>query len=269
MRASLFLFIVFSINLYSISISPEFGMLINLGASQTFTSTDVRLKKSDTHYYKWGPYYVYYDTIKGNISIDYEAIFQVGFGYNINNSFATKITSLLQLGYSTDFINTKYESIGGYTYTDTILLHSFILGIVEKISFNNFSIGIGGGVLFPISGFGNSSNDRNDNTSLVMPEKNKLSYYDIKRLFITPISPYIKIIFEYAFKPFKVDNSDIGFILGLYINYNFGMKYDVSVLNEYTHKSPLAISFNDIYKKYDYSNLDFGITFGVFLRPII
>ncbi len=149
-----------------------------------------------------------------------------------------------------------------------LILHSLILGIVEKISFNNFSIGIGGGILLPISGLGNSSNGINDNTSLVMPQKKKLSFYDIKKLFITPVSPYIKIIFEYAFNPFKADNSEIGFMLGLYINYNFGMKYDVSVLNKNTFKSPLAISFNDIYKKYDYSNLDFGISFGVFFKPL-
>ena len=89
-------------------------------------------------------------------------------------------------------------------------------------------------MLIPIAGLGTSNNIEYDNNSLVIPSKNKLSYYDIKRLFKVPVAPYIKITAEYAFKPYKMDNAEMDFVLGAYLSYNFGMQYDVSILNEYT-----------------------------------
>ena len=100
-----------------------------------------------------------------------------------------------------------------------------------------------------------------------MPTKNEFNHNDIKRMFKTPIAPYIKLTMEYEFLPFKSKNVEIGFILGAYVSYNFGMKYNVSELNKYLpHKSekpvlnPLAA--DDIYYKYSFSSIDFGITGG-------
>lgn len=105
-----------------------------------------------------------------------------------------------------------------------------------------------------------------------MPTKNKFNHNDIKRMFKTPIAPYIKLTMEYEFLPFKSKNVEIGFILGAYVSYNFGMKYNVSELNKYlpkkvsykedgtTYLNPLAV--DDIYYKYSFSSIDFGITGG-------
>ena len=91
-------------------------------------------------------------------------------------------------------------------------------------------------------------------------------------MFKTPIAPYIKLTMEYEFLPFKSKNVEIGFILGAYVSYNFGMKYNVSELNKYLPKkvsykedgtpylNPLAA--DDIYYKYSFSSIDFGITGG-------
>lgn len=268
--------ILFNINiLYPISFSPEFGIFMNIGASKIFTKTDVGLKKSDKSYYQFGIYSAYYDTIKGDIFLDFEAIFQLGVKNNINNNIVTGLTSLLEIGYSPYIISTKYEGksgINNYIYTDRVILYSLVLGVLEKIVFNNFSIGIGGGLLIPIAGLWTSNNIEYDNNSLVIPSKNKLSYYDIKRLFKVPVAPYIKITAEYAFKPYKMDNAEMDFVLGVYLNYNFGMQYDVSILNEYTPQQTIPPTIGlfkgDIYHKYDYSNLDFGFTFGVSFRAL-
>ncbi len=262
--------------LYSMNISPEFGIFMNIGASKIFTKTEV-----DQNEYS---YLVDFKTIKGDIFLDFEAIFQIGVKNNINNNIVTGLTSLLEIGYSPYIINTQYqgESNGDtYIFTDRVNLHSFILGIIEKIVFNKFSIGIGAGVLFPISGFATSNHPSNitgamsnEKLSIISPYNSKLDYAYIKNLFKVPVAPYIKITAEYAFKPYRIDNAEMDFVLGVYLNYNFGMQYDVSVLNSNIPKQGdnglfiPGISSKDMFYKYDYSNLDFGFTLGVSFRAL-
>lgn len=286
MKKVFLLVILYSIQnsiLLGASIVAEFNLIANLGASKTFTKTDV---KHLDDYYMQG-YSVYFDTIDGNIELDYSMVIQLGFRSKISDTVG--ISSLIEFGYSPYSINTKYKSKAAfnlyeYENTDKMLFHSLSLGIIEKISFNKFSIGIGGGIVIPISGYGTSSNpeklyyseaDYGKNYPLVMPAKNKYNYEDIKRMFKIPIAPYIKLTAEYEFSPFKSQNSEFGFILGFYINYNFGMKFNVLELNKYLprHHSyinglhvldPLAA--DDIYYKYNFSNIDFGIVFGISIK---
>ena len=269
--------LLFNINiLYSMSLSPEFGIFMNIGASKIFTKTEV-----DQNEYS---YLVDFRTIKGDIFLDFEAIFQLGVKNNINNNIVTGLTSLLEIGYSPYIISTKYEGESDsiyYIFTDRVILYSLVLGALEKIVFNNFSIGIGAGVLFPISGFAASNHPRNiisvmpsENLSIISPYNSKLDYAYIKKLFKVPVAPYIKITAEYAFKPYKIDNAEMDFVLGVYLNYNFGMQYDVSVLNSNIPKQGdngliiPGISSKDMFYKYDYSNLDFGFTLGVSFRAL-
>lgn len=99
-----------------------------------------------------------------------------------------------------------------------------------------------------------------------MPTKNEFNHNDIKRMFKTPIAPYIKLTMEYEFLPFKSKNVEIGFILGAYVSYNFGMKYNVSELNKYLPRKHgnilIPLAADDIYYKYNFSSIDFGITGG-------
>ena len=91
----------------------------------------------------------------------------------------------------------------------------------------------------------------------------------IKKIFKVPVAPYIKITAEYAFRPYKMDNAEMDFVLGVYLNYNFGMKYDTSVLNSIIPElhNDYGPSGGMLYK-YDYSNLDFGFTLGVSFRAL-
>lgn len=267
----------FNINiLYSMKFSPEFGIFMNIGGSKIFTKTEVNQNEYS--------YLVDFRTIKGNIFLDMEGIFQLGVKNNINNNIVTGLTSLLEIGYSPYIIDTKYKGENDskyYIFTDRVTLYSLVLGALEKIVFNNFSIGIGAGVLFPIAGFASSNHPRNitaampsENLSIISPYNSKLDYAYIKKLFKVPVAPYIKITAEYAFKPYKMDNAEMDFVLGVYLNYNFGMQYDVSVLNSNIPKQGdngliiPGISNKDMFYKYDYSNLDFGFTLGVSFRAL-
>lgn len=266
--------------LFCISITPQFNLIANIGGLKTFTQTEV--KPLESHYTQG--YSVFFDTIKGDIKFNASIYSQLGFRVEIKDKIT--LGEFLEFGYYPLTINTKYDGkpfprLYDYRNTDKMLFHSIILGIIEKFYFKNFSIGLGGGIIIPISGYGISSNpekifysgtEYGENYPLVMPTKNEFNHNDIKRMFKTPIAPYIKLTIEYEFLPFKVKNTEIGFILGAYVSYNFGMKYNVSELNKYlpkkvsykengtTYLNPLAA--DDIYYKYSFSSIDFGITGG-------
>lgn len=274
------IFLTLTSNLFCISITPQFNLIANIGGLKTFTQTDV--KHLDSYYMQ--AYSVFFDTIKGDIKFNASIYSQLGFRVEIKDKIT--LGEFLEFGYYPLTINTKYDGkpfprLYDYRNTDKMLFHSIILGIIEKFYFKNFSIGLGGGIIIPISGYGISSNPEKifysgteyvENYPLVMPTKNEFNHNDIKRMFKTPIAPYIKLTIEYEFLPFKVKNTEIGFILGAYVSYNFGMKYNVSELNKYlpkkvsykedgtTYLNSLAV--DDIYYKYSFSSIDFGITGG-------
>lgn len=274
------IFLTLTSNLFCISITPQFNLIANIGGLKTFTQTDVKPLDS---YYMQG-YSVFFDTIKGDIKFNASIYSQLGFRIEIEDKIT--LGEFLEFGYYPLTINTKYDGkpfprLYDYRNTDKMLFHSIILGIIEKFYFKNFSIGLGGGIIIPISGYGISSNpekifysgtEYGENYPLVMPTKNEFNHNDIKRMFKTPIAPYIKLTIEYEFLPFKVKNTEIGFILGAYVSYNFGMKYNVSELNKYLPKKVSykedgttylnSLAADDIYYKYSFSSIDFGISGG-------
>lgn len=209
----------------------------------------------------------------------------MGFNAKINDNFS--ISSLLEIGYSFYSIDTKYESRKDdlnrsyEIYSDSLILNCLLLGIAEKYNYKKFKIGWGAGVLIPISGKGSSNadikffNGKGGKYSLVMPSKEKFSYEDLNKLFRVPFAPYIKLTVEYEVFSMKEKNIEVGVVLGAYINYNFGMKYDTDFLNSQLPRSvedrlPVVGVYGngDIYNKYNFSKLDFGITFGSSLKII-
>lgn len=75
---------------------------------------------------------------------------------------------------------------------------------------------------------------------------------------------------EYELFPFKFEKVEIGVILGAYVSYNFGMKFNVSELNKYLPRKHgnilIPLAADDIYYKYNFSSIDFGITGGFSFR---
>lgn len=282
--------LIFASNLFCIDIpplSPEFNILGFLGASKTFTQTDVKLK-GDHEFYspgKYTVYKIYFDSIKGDFGLDAKLNAQIGLNAKIKDNFS--ISSLFEIGYSYYSIDTKYESRKDdlnrsyKIYSDNLTLHCLLLGIAEKYNYKKFSIGLGAGILIPISGNGTSNADikyfegKGGKYALVMPSKEKFSHEDLKKLFKVPIAPYIKLTVEYEIFSMKEENLEMGVVLGAYINYNFGMKYDVDFLNAQLPRSiennlPVVGVYGngDIYNKYNFSKLDFGITFGSSIKII-
>ena len=258
-----------------------------MGASKTFTQTDVKLK-GDHEFYQPGGYsvyHIYFDSIKPDkIGFDAKLNAQMGFNAKINDNFS--ISSLLEIGYSFYSIDTKYESIKDdlnrsyEIYSDSLILNCLLLGIAEKYNYKKFKIGWGAGVLIPISGKGSSNADikffdgKGGEYALVMPSKENFRYEDLRKLFRVPFAPYIKLTVEYEVFSMKEKNIEVGVVLGAYINYNFGMKYDTDFLNSQLPRNDKGYGVvgvygnGDIYNKYNFSKLDFGITFGSSLKII-
>ena len=268
-------------------ISLEFNIFGFLGASKTFTQTDVKLKGDNELYSagRYSVYKIYFDSIKGKFGFDAKLNAQMGLNAKINDNFS--ISSLLEIGYSFYSIDTKYESRKDdlnrsyEIYSDSLMLDCLLLGITEKYNYKKFSIGWGAGVLIPISGKGSSNadikyfNGKGGEYALVMPSKENFRYEDLNKLFRVPFAPYIKLTVEYEVFSMKEKNIEMGVVLGAYINYNFGMKYDVDFLNSQLPRStenglPVVGVYGngDIYNKYNFSKLDFGITFGSSIKII-
>ena len=278
--------LILTSNLFCITIPPislEFNVFGFLGASKTFTQTDVKLKGDHEFYQPGGysKYEIYFDSIKPDkIGFDAKLNAQMGFNAKINDNFS--ISSLLEIGYSFYSIDTKYESRKDLNqiYSDSLILNCLLLGIAEKYNYKKFSIGWGAGVLIPISGKGSSNADikflggKGGKYALVMPSKEKFSYEDLNKLFRVPFAPYIKLTVEYEVFSMKEKNIEVGVVLGAYINYNFGMKYDTDFLNSQLPRNDKGYGVvgvygnGDIYNKYNFSKLDFGITFGSSLKII-
>ena len=282
--------LILASNLFCIVIpplSPEFNIFGFLGASKTFTQTDVKLKGDNELYSagKYSVYKVYFDSIKGDFGLDAKLNAQMGLNAKINDNFS--ISSLFEIGYSYYSIDTKYESRKDdlnrsyKIYSDRLALHCLLLGIAEKYNYKKFSIGWGAGVLIPISGKGSSNADikyldgKGGEYALVMPSKENFRYEDLRKLFRVPFAPYIKLTVEYEVFSIKKENIEMGMVLGAYINYNFGMKYDTDFLNSQLPRSsenglPVVGVYGngDIYNKYNFSKLDFGITFGSSIKII-
>lgn len=240
--------IVFASNLFCINLpmSPQFNVFGYLGASKTFNKIDVP------------DYNLYFDSIKPKFGLDAKLNAQIGFHTKIKDNFS--ISSLFEIGYTLYSLDTEYKlkkDYGAFTYRFKFLINCISLGIIEKYNYKKLSIGLGAGVLIPISA--NQSSNFDDNyyftadgntiyVTTLLYMKEKFNYEDLKKLFKVPVAPYIKLTAEYEIYSVKEQNLEAGIVLGFYLNYDFGMKYD------------------NIQNKYNFSNLDFGITFGSSLK---
>lgn len=241
--------IIFASNLFCITIPPmhpQLNIFGYLGASKTFNKIDVP------------DYNLYFDSIKPKFGLDAKLTAQMGFNTIINDNFS--ISSLFEIGYTLYSLDTEYklkENYGAFIYRFKFLINTLSLGIIEKYNYKKLSIGLGAGVLIPISA--NQSSNMDDNLyykmdgnniyiTTIISMKEKFNYQDLKKLFKVPFAPYIKLTAEYEVYSVKEQNLEAGIVLGVYLNYDFGMRYD------------------NIYNKYSFSNLDFGITFGTSIK---
>lgn len=149
---------------------------------------------------------------------------QLGYGSYFENGLGFSI--LGEIGYAfNQFAN--YFPNRGFKESVTTSLHSLQLGLLPKFNINNFSIGLGGGVKIPFSGYILTYNEYSSS-------EYNYHYKDITFAHIRDtydkmfVIPYIKLTFDFYTPEFDYetgelsDSSDAG--IGLYLGYDFGPK---------------------------------------------
>ncbi len=166
---------------------------------------------------------------------DFDSGFTFLIGANQRLIDTLSITVLAEVGYYHDTYDFKHN-INGNRRTENYQFDSFLIGAVGRFHFSFFSLGLGGGVKIPISAIYRSDKDRY-----------YLSRGDIKDLFQSSVIPYVKA---------SLDFNIFNYIsLGLYVNYDFPMKFQQNTFMD-------GIIINKNYM----TGFDIGIQFGYFVN---
>ena len=183
---------------------------------------------------------IVYPDIGGSIGGEFGIFGNIGANFDISNATLKNISALIDFGYdkpSFTVINKYYDLLAhsNKKYYETHVFDTIYLGFLGKFNFNNnFSLGIGAGVMFPFAGFTLTSGDFDDIS--------RFSYREIKDGYSNPIMPYIKLSFELG----KHLRDNLLFIYGLNLFYNFGMKtkpfFNTPDIGTYNKISGIGIS---------------------------
>lgn len=166
---------------------------------------------------------------------DFDSGFTFLIGANQRLIDTLSVSILAEVGYYHDAYDFKHN-INGNRMTENYQFDSFLIGAVGKFHFSFFSLGIGGGAKIPLSAVYKSDSDRY-----------YLSRGDIKDLFQSSVIPYVKA---------SLDFSIFNYIsLGLYVNYDFPMKFQSD-----TYMDSIIKNKNRI------TGFDIGIQFGYFVN---
>lgn len=165
------------------------------------------------------------------------------------------LSLLADMGYTYDsFKYSSYHSVsalGGseeYNIENSLYLHSFQIGLIPKLNFGAFSIGIGGGVKIPISGTSEIKTIKTINIfgNSIKSEDNVKKDYK-KSDYLSSIIGYFKFTFDYSF----FFTNKLAFNLGVYFGYDIGLSYKAANSNE----------------KYRTDSFDIGVQLGLRFAP--
>ena len=163
--------------------------------------------------------------------------FLIGANQGIVNTISASV--LAEIGYYHDSYDFKHN-LDGNRITENYQLDSFLIGAVGKFHFSFFALGIGGGVKIPISAVYKKEVD-----------SSKSSYYlsrgDLQDLFQSAVIPYVKASLD-----FNIFNY---ILIGLYVNYDFPMKFQRNTYMD-----------NIIVNKNYMTGFDIGIQLGYFIN---
>ena len=179
------------------------------------------------------------ESIGNEPQINTKAGFDAGVNAQLGYMFAFGkfgLSVLADLGYSYDsFRYSVYHSVsalGGseeYNIENSLYLHSLQIGIIPKLNFGAFSLGIGGGVKIPISGISEIKTIKTINifgNSIKSEDNIKKNY--TKSDYLSSVIGYFKFTFDYSF----FFTSKLAFNLGAYFAYDIGLSYKAANLNE-------------------------------------
>lgn len=166
--------------------------------------------------------------------------FQPGIFWGYDDLLSTAL--LFDIGYNSDRYEIKY-TIDGKRVVENYKFGSFSLGLFPRFNIGFFSIGVGGGVKFPIS---LRYSKEGENYS---KDKYLFDFGDIRDSFTTFYIPYVKVSVDFLFKMKK--NFMMSF--GVYANYDFPIDIDRNgILKDLTINQDSLASF------------DIGLQFGMY-----
>jgi len=244
----------------------EINLTIPIGASILFPYAEGATSRSMV---QSQPYTVDYRNIEPAFNLNAGVLMQIGGSFDLKNETGiTSISLLADLGYYLETFGAVFgeTDFPAMVKEDIIYLHTLNIGIMPKINFYfpsqtiPFSIGLGGGVKIPFSG------TRYLNMISSKDIEENMSYKDIKETFEYPFIPYIKFTMD---NYFYVSDS-VAITFGLYLSYDFPMKYDVDKINFESSIGTVLPMGHDLLNLTEYgsSSFDVGITFGIsFGRP--
>lgn len=228
--------LLFAIQITAIA-SFEMNINANFGLASSIPSIETSNNKKDS----------VYNTIKSGISADLKCLFQIGNYFWINKGAIKGASLLTDIGYAFNGLATEYKDTE--RYYEVIYFQSVNIGIISKLNFSKWSIGLGGGVTVPIISLGYS---KKYGGPLAYPDYNLWTFYDIKNIYQTPVIPYIKLTVEgYLYLYYG-----IALMGGVYVQYNFDMKYNTDFINNHLSQT------DPIFRKYNISSISFGIYIG-------
>lgn len=163
--------------------------------------------------------------------------FLIGANQEIVNTISGSIFA--EIGYYHDSYDFKHN-INGNRITENYQLDSFLIGAIGKFHFSFFSLGIGGGVKVPISAVYKKEINSSKNAYY-------LSRGDLQDLFQSAAIPYVKASLD-----FNIFNY---ILIGLYVNYDFPMKFQRN-----TYMDNIVINKNYM------TGFDIGLQLGYFMN---
>ncbi|CRF35215.1 hypothetical protein BRSU_2508 [Brachyspira suanatina] len=162
-----------------------------------------------------------------NSEVGFDAGVHAQIGYMIDFG-AVGLSLLGDLGYSYDSYRMSFSlssSVPGNNFDMksyySMYMHNFQIGILPKLNFGNFAIGIGAGVKIPMAGTIEAKTEANVNGQQIDFSQFNGSTKYVSSDFKTRVIPYIKATFDYSF----FFNDRMAFVLGAYFGYDFGLAY--------------------------------------------
>ena len=165
--------------------------------------------------------------INSEVGFDSGVHAQIGYMFDFGS---VGLSLLGDLGYSYDSYRMSFSlssSAQGMSYDMkayySMYMHNFQIGVLPKLNFGSFAIGIGGGVKIPMAGTLESKIEQTmtiGGQPIINDTQTESSKY-VSSDFKTSIIPYIKATFDYSL--FFTDN--MAFVLGAYLGYDFGIAY--------------------------------------------
>lgn len=199
------------------------------------------------------------NTRTSHVGFEARVLFQAGYRLELNSDISFSFMG--EFGYSRDTLNYRANDIN----TDSLALKmqkyryynfdSIVIGLLPKINYRRFSLGIGFGMKIIISGtFNDSSYNKllgySTETIKMLDTKNYKNYFS------SNIIPYLKITIDYAVYTSK----KFDFVVGAYLGYDFALKYPSTVGKISGTQVDVPIG--------NMSSVDLGIQIGTRIRPM-